>query len=144
MGLVDTISSNPLEAFLAVVFLASLLVILRHSKPKTKYIAAPFLIGSLFSLAFLWNHDFRAALVNKFGINTFVADRLAMGIHQAGVNGFLWTPEMTDAFILGFGVAVVASATGSRKLGWLIGTGTTLFLIAKIWGIIGPILQAFS
>ena len=142
MGLSETIAANPLGAFLVVVLFASVLVILSHSKPKIKRNALPFLFGSLFSLGFLYDHNFRAAVLKPFGYSPFIADRLAIGIQQAGANGFLWTPEMTDAFILVFGAAVVATATGSRKLGWLIGLGTVLYLIAKAWAIITPIVQA--
>ena len=144
MGLAEAVSSNPLESFLAVIFLVSLLVLLMHSERKTKLKAVPWVLGSAFALLALYNEAFRTALVTRLGISSFRGDQLAIGIQQSGANAFLWTPEMTAASIVGFGAAVVAWGTGSRKLGGLIAIITAVYLVAKAWAIISPILPALS
>jgi len=142
VGLPELISSNPLNSFLVVVFVVSLLVLLMHSVRKTKLKAVPWLLGSGFALAALYNESFRTALVIQLGISSSRGDQLAIGIQQAGANALLWTPEMTAASIVGFGAAVVAWGTGSRKLSGLMAAITAGYLIAKAWAIISPILIA--
>jgi hypothetical protein len=138
MGPFASIVATPATLFLLAVGIASLFVIWL-SEAKAKAIAFLFLCVAATGLLFLYVPDFRSGLISSFSL-PINPEKLAWGIEQGSQNLLLGTNAMMIAAIVGAGFGLVAAATGSRKLGALMTSISTLYILAAICGFFGPIV----
>jgi hypothetical protein len=140
MGLIESISSSPTAVFLLAIDLASFIALWR-SAHKGKSLLA--ICGSTMGLLFLYSDAFRqqVATLLPVPINT---GRLAEGIQQGGRNVLFGTDQMLMLDVVLFAFGLVASWTGSRKLGGFILAISVLLTVATLLGFFGPIIYSLG
>jgi len=140
MGPIESISSNPVALFLLAIDVASFLALWLSEHKGKSFLA---LCGSTLGLLFLYSEAFRqqVARLLPIPINT---GKLAEGIQQGGRNILAGTQQMLILGVVLLGFGLVASWTGSRKLGGFIFAISALLILATLLGFFGPIISSLG
>jgi len=141
-GLLELISTDPVAQFLLFLDIGSLLVMIL-SEVKAKISAFLIACGATFGLLFLYTHALRVGLATSLNVPLDL-DTLATGIKEGGRNLILGTPTTMTLGIAGTALALVAFATGSRKLGAFIAVISVLLALVSMLGFLQPIISTLA
>jgi hypothetical protein len=140
MGLIESIFASPIAVLLLAVDLASFLALCMSEHKGKSFLA---ICGSSLGLLFLYSEAFRQQIASllPIPINT---GKLAEGVQQGGRNVLAGTEQMLILGVILLGFGLVASWTGSRKLGGFIFAISALIILATLFGFFGPIISSLG
>ena len=140
MGLIESISSSPTAVFLLAIDIASFLALCLSTHKGKSFLL---LCGSTLGLLFLYSEAFRQQVARLLPI-PINPERVAEGLQQGGRNVLAGTEQMLILGVVALSFGLVASWTGSRKLGVFIFAISVLIILASLYGFFEPVISSLG